>query len=358
MACRGRPSLISPEFPPHPAAADGTAAGELIRHKIEKTIPGTHATNGIEFDDDMKYHAEECYPLFSPTARCEHEIKWQTRSGITLIGHPDASSVVGTDLVIEDYKYGWGIVEVKNIDAHNKVTPNWQLLGYAVAEMYRLNPPVTHVTLRIIQPRPHHEEGIHRTFRITVQELWMYAEEVELAMLEIRNGSKQLVTGQQCWYCPHASGSCPAFNRSFSAAFNYIMNHHQKDDVTNKEVGMQLDMVSQAKEIIEMKSASLNQLAVHRIQSGGIIPGYISEKSFGNRTWKKNISPEVIAALSKGINVVQTKMVTPAQAEKLGVPKELTEAFTDRYFIGQKLVRKNAGKVGAEIFKNKLTGGM
>lgn len=358
MACRGKPSLFSPEFPPHPAAAQGTAAGELIRHKIEKTIPGTHASNGIEFDDDMKYHAEECYPYFSPTAKCEHEIKWHTRSGIVLIGHPDAASVVGTDLVIEDYKYGWGIVEVKNQQLDGRWTPNWQTLGYAVAEMKRLAPAVTHVRLRIIQPRPHHEEGIVREWRITVDQLWAFAEEVEVAMQEIKNGSKQLVTGDQCRYCPHSSGSCPAFNRAFHKAFDYVMNHHQKDDVSNNEIALQLDMVSRAKEILETKSDSLNQLAIHRLHHNEIIPGYISEKSFGNRTWKKGISPDVIAALSKGINVVQTKMITPAAAEKLGVPKELTEAFTDRYFIGQKLVRKNASKVGAAIFNKKLVGGM
>jgi len=358
MKCKGRPSLISPEFPPHPAAAEGTAAGEYVRHLIEKTTPGTHASNGIEFDDDMKFHANECLPYFSPTAKCEHELRWQTRSGIVLIGHPDASDVVGTDLIIEDYKYGWNIVDAKEEQLDGSYTPNWQLLGYAVCEMKAKNPAVTHVTLKIIQPRPHHEEGIVRSFRITVQQLWNYAEQVETVMMDIKNGSKELRTGSQCKYCPHASGSCPAFKRAFYSAFDYIMYHHQKDDINNNELAQHLDMVARAEKIIDTMTGSLNQLAVHRVQSGAIIPGYVSEKTYGNRKWKKNVSPEVIAAMTKGIKIVKTEMVTPAQAIKLGVPKEITEFYTERFFVGEKIIKKDASKVGAEIFKNKLTGGM
>lgn len=359
MECEGSPQLESPKFPPHPAAAEGTAAGAYLRHLIEKTpvIPATDE-DGTYFDEDMKHYALQTLPLIVPGAKCETEVRWQTRSGIWLIGHYDASAIDGTDLVIQDYKYGWNIVDVCTKKPDGTIKPNWQLIGYAICEMKRLNPAVTHVRMEILQPRPHHEEGVRRVFRIPVHELWAYAEQIEVKMDAIARGSMELVTGKHCKYCPHAGGSCPAFNRTFFAAIDHVLTHHQKDSVTNKEIAIQLDLISRAQDVLKIKLDSLNQLAVHRIAAGEIIPGYITEKNYGDRKWKPWVSPEVIAAMSKGIKVTETKMLSPNQAEKVGVPKELVKDLVERHFIGQKLVRKDAGEIGAEIFKNKPVGGM
>ena len=50
-------------------------------------------------------------------------------------------------------------------------------------------------------------------------------------------------------------------------------------------------------------------------------------------------------------------MLSPAKAEKAGVPKEFVNSLVDRRFLGQKIVKKDGSDVGNKIFgKNKPDG--
>lgn len=73
------------------------------------------------------------------------------------------------------------------------------------------------------------------------------------------------------------------------------------------------------------------------------------EKNYGDRKWKKGISPLVIKTLT-GKDITAQEMLSPAKAEKLGVPKELVAKYVERYFVGNKLVRKDTSKLGNKIF--------
>lgn len=358
MECEGSVTLESPELPPHPAAAEGTAAGEYLRHLIEGTQAPSHASNGIAFDTDMKFYAADTLPKIVPGARCEEEIRFMTASGIELIGHYDAAAVYGTDLFIEDYKYGWGIVDVKTVLKDGSIKPNWQLVGYAAAYMRKYNPAVTHITMKIHQPRPHHEEGPTRTWRIPVHQLWSYVDRIEERMMSLKRGGKELVTGKQCKYCKHAMNSCPAFKRTLSFVIETSLYNYVPDSISNDGLAAYLELFKRAEDVLEIAKKSVEQLAVIRINEGEIIPGYISERNYGDRKWKSWVSPQVISAMANGIKITKEEMMSPNQAEKVGVPKDLVASMIDRHYIGQKLVRKDASDVGAEIFNKPLIGGM
>jgi hypothetical protein len=344
MVCAGYVFMKDlPKSPPNPAAEEGTAAGELLERKILKQDVPAQARNGVYFDSDMHFYTtpivEEILSNVEGEVRCEQVIDWQTRSGVWIRGRYDVSFIRDGKLYIDDLKYGWGLVEVKD---------NWQLLGYAIGEVIRRGQAFEKVVLRIHQPRPHHEDGPTRAWEITYTELLSYKERIEKRMEEIVNGLNTLQTGPQCKYCMAAPEACPAFNRLFYRALE-VSYEFTQDQIDEKELARQLDHVNRAVEVIKIKMDSLKELAVNRIKGGKIVPGYVTETRLGDRQWKPGIKPEVFEILT-GKKVVEQIMLSPAKVEKLGVPKEFVNNLVDRKFLGQTLVKRDSSDLGNKIF--------
>lgn len=341
MTCAGSLFLEGLPDETNEAAEEGTACGELLEHKLLGSKYGTHASNGVLFDEDMKFYsdvvAEEILSDHSTDVLCETRIDWMTKSGITIRGQYDASFIRDGKLYIDDLKYGWGLVEVKE---------NWQLLGYAIGEIIRRGHPYD-VVMRIHQPRPHHPEGSIRQWAISYGQLLEYRTKIEKRMSEIMGGERSLVPSNKCKYCPAAS-TCSALNDSFYRGID-VAHKFLQDDITDKELSFQLDLISRIQEIVKIKKTSLEELAQHRIKAGGLIPNYISKPSYGHRTWTKNVSPDFIKAMT-GKDILEKKLMTPAKAEKLKVPKELIEQVSERHFKGVKIVREDSTALGNKIF--------
>lgn len=345
MTCAGSLFLTGTPDEENAAAKEGTAFGELLRLKLEEKPVPTHASNGIQFDSDMEFYSGPLAREIAERAAgnpisCETRIDWTTRSGIKICGSYDVSFASGPDdLYVDDAKYGWGIVEVKE---------NWQLLGYAIGEVIRQQRAFKRIHLRIRQPRPHHEEGPDREWVLTYEELLHYKEVIETRMDQIALGYRDLTTSKHCKYCPSAGDSCPAINKAFYRGLEFTHEFVQ-DKMSEKELSFHLDLVNRADELIKIKKDSLNALAVHRIKNGAIIPGYITESSYGHRKWKKDVDPKAVETLT-GRKLMTSALISPAQAEKLGINKEFLETLVEMPFLGQKVVKKDAGKSADKIF--------
>jgi hypothetical protein len=353
MACAGHLFFEDlPEDVSSPAAQEGTACGELLRHMLEGTQPPAEASNGLAFDEDMWFHmrpiADSILANASGPVRCEQRIDWRASQGVVIRGSYDVS-YIGKDgrLWVEDLKYGWGLVEAKE---------NWQLLGYAIGESIRLGGAHGDIALRIRQPRPHHEDGPCRTWELTKAELAGYAQRISARAAEIEAGEKGLATGAHCRYC-RAALACPAAGKAFFRGVE-VAHEFVQDSVDDRELGFQLTLIDRVAEMVKLKADALKALAAERIARGGIVDGYVTEAAYGDRKWKKGVSPEVIRALT-GKDVVEQTMLSPAKAEKIGVPKEVVSQLVERRFVGNKLVRKDSGSIGDRIFgAPKLIGGI
>ncbi len=347
MVCAGFLSFEDlPKSPTNAAAEEGTAFGEYVqRLLLGKDLP-SQASNGVYFDDDMKFYAKPTVDEVNSNRQsevlCEQRIDWQTRSGIWIRGSYDRSFIREGNLYIDDDKYGWGIVEVKDC---------WQIIGYAIGEVMRRQMAFPKIILRINQPRPHHEDGNLRPWVLTYEELLIYKERIEQRMELIAAGDKTLVTGKQCKYCAATAEACPAFNKLFYRALE-VSHEFTQDQIDETEMARQLDHCHRATEVIKIKMDSLNELAVSRIKAGKIIPGYLTESRLGDRTWKPGVSPDSIFALT-GKKITEEVMLSPAKAEKLGIHKDFVNALVDRRFLGQKLIRKDATAVANKIFGDK-----
>lgn len=345
MKCAGSLSFDVKEEEGGEAAKEGTAFGEYFASLLVNAPFGTHASNGVMIDEDMKFYAADmCADVKARAATpiiCEQKIFIQTRSGIRIPGSSDAAYIDHEGaLCIDDSKYGWKIVEEKE---------NWQLLGYAIGEILRRNQYFPFIKMRILQPRPHHEDGPYREWKVSYEQLLEYKEKIEQRMELIKSGNRELVTGPQCKYCPAAPEACPAFNRSIWAGVDYIVNDFFQDKLSDREISFQLDLFERMNDLMKIKYDSLKSLAVQRLKTGSIIPNYMMENSYGDRKWKNGISPKVIETLT-GKKIIKQEMMSPNQAEKAGVPRKLIDQYVDRFFIGPKVVRKDANKLGEKIF--------
>lgn len=324
---------------------EGTAAGEYLEKMLMNMPIGEIASNGYCYDDDIKFYMKSIYDNImsrSPEKLiCEEKINWQTRSGVWITGRPDVAfeEMSGDRLCVEDAKYGWNLIEVEK---------NWQLIAYAIGECIRRGKAYKEISLKIHQPRPHHEDGPSREWIISYPELLAYKEQIEVRMQELTDGKRDFQTSANCKYCMGTGEACPAFNRLFYRSLE-IATEFCQDSIDNDELAIQLNQVKRAEEVLKIKKDSLTELGSIRIKEGQIIPGYIQEKSYGNRTWKKGFSPESIKIMT-GIDVIEKKFMSPAKAEKLGVPKEMTSQLVEKYFKGNILVKKDATKVGNKIF--------
>lgn len=356
MNCHGSIAFTNlPEEEENEAAREGTAAGEWMKHLIDVAqgdwshAPPTHASNGVLFDDDMKYHtksiAEDILDTKAEgtTVFCEKRCDWDTKSGIVIRGQPDAD-FIGKDgkLYVDDLKYGWGIVEVKNPIC-------WQLIGYAIGVIMRRSQYFPSIVLRIRQPRPHHEDGPCRTWEITYDELLAFKEQIEERAMQIATGTKTLTTSHACKYCP-AAAKCPAISKAFYRGVE-VIHEFLQDNIEDKEVSFQLDQITRIEELIKIRKGSLTNLAIDRIKKGALIPNYVMQTSYSDRSWKDGISPAVIEAMT-GVKIVEQVMLSPAKAEKAGISPKLVNDLVDRRFLGTKLKRKDTTELGNKIFGN------
>ncbi len=344
MVCAGFVFLDLPRSETNSAAEEGTAAGEYLERLLTNKPLGTSASNGYYFDDDIKFYTGPINTDIRERAvteiLCEQKINWQTKSGIEIRGKYDIAFVDEKGrLCIEDLKYGWGLVEVKE---------NWQLIAYAIGEVIRRGQGFDEISMKIHQPRPHHEDGSTREWTISYSELLQYKDKIEKRMQELVDGKKDLQTSSHCKYCMGAGEACPAFNRLFYRSLE-ITTEFCQDSIDNDELAMQLDQVNRAEEVIKIKKDSLTQLGNIRIKQGQIVPGYAQSNSYGNRGWKKGIGPEAIKLMT-GKNVVETNFMSPAKAEKLGISRELVNQLTDKKFLGSKLKKTDTSKIGNKIF--------
>ncbi len=337
------------------AAREGTAAGEVLQAMLEQQNLepklGAYATNGYLFDDDMRFFVRPIAQSILERAvnglTCEERVDWTTKSGIVIRGQYDMAFAVEDTLYIEDLKYGWGIVEVEK---------NWQLLGYAIGNVFKQYQQTgwlpKRISLTIHQPRPHHEQGSSRVWIISYDELIEYYKQIEETMAAIAAGDKTLTTGSHCRYCPAASEACPAFNRAANNTLDLVFNEFVQDSLTDEQIAHQLKLYRRAAEILKTKADSLKALGVHRVRNGGILPGFAMTESFGHRAWKEGVDPSDLEVL-KNIKMTKSEYITPAQAEKLGVDDTLLEMYSTRFSKGFDLKPSDINEKATKIFGKK-----
>lgn len=321
-------------------AAHWLAAQVLGGHFQLEELTDRAAPNGIIITGEMVEHVQmyvNTVQSIAPTVVVEKPI-----AGITGIetAIPDARCIVGTRGYIWDFKYSYKIVETND---------NWQLITYAVLLFAKHEWQLSDIVVTIVQPRPYHFDGRVRSATITRENAWYYLKQLESAVAETQNPNAPARTGAHCNYCT-ALHACEAARRAGLNAVDATLNRGVASELPPVELGRELTILKRAAEAIKLRLDAAESHGLDLINKGGIIPGWSVERAFGRRQWRDPAEVGLIEALS-GVTLTETKPVSPAQAEKLGVPKDLVSVYTTNRETGRKLVPRDSSIKAKEVFK-------
>ena len=250
----------------------------------------------------------------------------------------------GDVLLLVDYKYGKGVVEVEEND---------QLMQYAVAVMDTESGwAFDKVVLVVVQPRASHEEGRVRRWDTTPAFLREYAKKAQRAAVETQNpNAKRTPDSEWCRWC-RAQTICPEFNgvltekakQAFNAAPLQPGVVHSLETMLPKMREMEAAKLVDAmrwEETFNSFFETAKAVLAERKNAGEQIDGvkFVAKRS--NRQWVNETEVE-----NKYFPVVGDKlfkpreMISPAQLEKVMGAKAKPEinALTFKPEAGRSLV--------------------
>lgn len=343
MACNGFRLLGgSPPFNPDDTMAKEGDAAHWLAEQVFKglgtldSFVDSQAPNGVFITFEMvEYCSRYVNDIVELGGVIEHSTSMETEKW-RVGARVDHSALVKQTLYINDLKYGWKIVEPEE---------NWTLLWHA-SQLAR-DKLVTEIVFRIYQPRPYHPEGNVREWVISADELQKY----EAAILDaLTNPQDTTYSGPHCYKCSSRT-QCPAAQ---IAAMNSIDVSEKAFDsvVENDKLGFILDEVTKAIKTLEETKDAYEDLALHRLKAGSIIPNYSVQSDLTNKQWKEGVTPELMQAIT-GLDLTKKQLITPNQAKKAGANEEVVEALCERRNKGLKLVRVDAAKQAEKLLGKK-----
>jgi len=348
MQCNGSSKMMD-QRPPHvddsTARDEGTAAHWLALQVYRGTstfeeLADRKAPNGVFITPEMVEHIEwYLSQLPAPGGSMEVDASYtgQTWCVNGRADHIAYFADAGT-LRVGDFKFGWRIAEPER---------NWTLISHAIGYCIAKQIAPREIVLTIYQPRPHHRDGKAREWRISYDELMTHYHTLANAL---GAPADKLNTGPHCAKCP-AITHCPA---AIAAMYNAIdaseaLHTEEMDDAT---LAHDLDLISRAQMLLKNRNEALEELAKHRLRNGKVIANYGIETQLTNRVWRNGVTADMVMMMT-GKDVSKKDMITPAQAERLGISKETMNAFAERRETGVKLVRVDANKKAQRIFGGK-----
>lgn len=349
MICGGS-SKLGGEVPPdntNQTRREGIAAHELAKLAFDRNcIPsdyvGQQASNGIFYTDDMTEHVGDYLAELTIRRPDFMHLEYSADFGnenFKIKTRADAISGIGSTLFLDDFKYGYRFIEP---------VENYTMIAQAIAFVVVNNLVPETIKFTIHQPRGfNHHLGKVRIWEISYSKLIEYYEKIAT---RLSNLPDTLVTSKHCYNCP-AVATCVANRAAEMNAIEAALDFHDAT-ISDEMLSLELDLLSRAAEIIKERKDAMEELATHRVRNGHVIQNYTLEHQTGNRAWNDGITPEVLQILT-GKDLTKKKLVSPAQAEKSGVSKEIVATLAHKPNIGYKLKRRDTNETAIRLLQQK-----
>lgn len=313
-----------------------TALNSMLTNP-QVSINGMTCPNGYIITDEMEEDITNVsnvirYRDFGATLYPSESMDWSFPDQTVIRSKPDCTgwNESTRTLYIDELKYGWRVVEVSD---------NWQMIAGAIGAVIRRGFDPQRVIFTLHQPRPYHPDGTVRQLVITREQL----EAARLAIFaQVTRTDSVCATGSECYGC-NAAGICPSATMAASAALE-VASTGTSDDITNNQLGFELMLLDRAEEAIKVRKTALQEIARNRLSQGQHVVHWALKSSQGNRKWIDGVNAETLKCMT-GIDVSTVGIISPAQAEKRGVSKDIVASFTIRPSNGFNLVRQDLNKL-------------
>lgn len=270
-----------------------------------------------------------------------------------LLGRDDCSGTVdvqihaGTHVDIIDYKDGAGIVSAKD---------NQQLELYALGVLAD-NPHIQSVRMTIIQPKLA-QRGMKAitSYDMLAIDLLARVEQYKAAAAATDNPDAPLVPGEsQCKFCK-AKGSCSALASNVMEVLDMFQSidiaQQAADKNPNELSDQQIREIVESAPLVRQLLEAVEAEALRRFKAGVTIPGLKAVYGRGTRSWslpEEEMADKLVKMGIPKTAIFETKLITPAKAEKLTWEKRDGEKkqLSDRQLktLETEYIRKSQGKL-------------
>jgi hypothetical protein len=361
-----------PEDRSGPAAIDGTHTHTLLEFCLSEDVEPETLVSATMQDDDGKFliDAERAQRVRIAVDYVKQRVAEQPGCKVIaeqrvnpnrLIARDDMSGTVdiqihGTDVLeIVDYKDGMGAVQAEG---------NAQLELYAVGALADVGEPYPwkRVRMTIIQPKMAlRGQPAITSHEVDISEILAIVDRLVIEGAAVDAPDAPLVPGEsQCKFCK-AKGSCAALASNVMKEIGImfqptvmsldVAQQSADKDPSTMDDG-QILSIMEAAPLMRQLLEGVEKEALRRLQSGQAITGLKLVNGRGSRAWALQDDEIAEKLIKMGIpkgSVYETKLVSPAKAEKLtwekrdGTKVQLTERQLKR--MEQEYVVKMAGKL-------------
>jgi len=332
-------SILAPSSAARRVACPGSRALEkqYSREASNAASEGTKAHDyaatillGVDYEDtisdEMKEHCN-VYINHVKKLAAGGRLEIEKTIDISVI-HPECFGTVDAYCVndgvlhVIDFKYGFKTVEVFE---------NWQLIEYAAGILdEEENHDIDLIIFHIVQPRDFNQEGSIRTWEIKKKDLAKYFKILQKAENAAMQDQAECRPSPECLYCA-AKHACTALQQtalSHVDSLSYNIPHDLKDD----QLGNELRILHDAAKMLKMRITALEEETLAKLKKGARVPFYELSQVKARERWKK--PAEEIIALGETLDIdlkksVQYQLITPKQAVKAGIPRDVIDQYSE-----------------------------
>ena len=300
--CPGSVALVA-QMPPQPSskyAEEGTLLHDAISHFL--------GADGGTFGAPIELIEEKLLPALAlldevdPDKTMEYEVETRVGFGDLLpgvFGSTDLMGRIGNKAIILDWKFGSGVP----VPAEE----NEQLMFYAAAAMRTPEAQwvfdgATEVELIIIQP------PVIKRWTTTIERIKQFEQTLIKAVKLAEQPDAPLKNGDHCRWCA-AKPVCPVMTGAVDRAVAIKM-----DKIDVDKIGAYLHNA----DLLEDWIKDLRALAEEMMKKGKPVKGWKMVPKRATRSWvKEEDAKAALLQHLKESEVIETKLVSPAAAEKL-----------------------------------------
>lgn len=333
---------LYPELGDKQPALEGEASHWAFA-EILRDVPvalGQIAPNNVTLNEEMIEGAEffvECVDA-RPAAGWElveahveetlqnaaiHELNWGTPDYWEL-WHDQTR---GAALVrLSEYKFGHDYVEVfENMQLLNQLALILEKCDMPDKVLLTMQGDVF-VEFGVTQPRSYHRDGAHRVWKAKARDLVPYFERLRRAAAAALEPNPMATPGPQCEHCPGRYACQPLARGAYIA-----VDLSQRSAPVNLPVdaaSLELRMLEHYKNLLDARVTGLQEQVEHALRGGQSAPFQLLKPSTSRTVWLKPEAEVIALGQLCGHDLGKQSVVTPTQAVKAGVPKELVAAYS------------------------------
>jgi hypothetical protein len=300
--CPGSVALVA-EMPPQPSSSYAEE-GTLLHDEISRFLGDLdyRFTCSQELIQDKLWPALDLLDEIDPDKTMEYAVETRVGFGDLLpgvFGSTDLMGRIGNKAIILDWKFGAGVP----VPAEE----NEQLMFYAAAAMRTPEAKwvfdgATEVELVIIQP------PVIKRWTTTIERIKQFEQTLIRAVKIAEQPDAPLKNGDHCRWCA-AKPVCPIMTGAVDRAIAIKM-----DKIDVDKLGAYLHNA----DLLESWIKDLRTLAEEMMKKGKPVPGWKMVPKRATRSWvKEEDAKAALLQHLKESEVIETKLVSPAAAEKL-----------------------------------------